>query len=249
MWGVFDFSAISLSGIIPYVVAERDERTREKSGIAFAAIQLLAAHGSTGEFMFAQQCEEFPKKVLRMVDTKGRDVVLDFSPATQTLGLTAEQTLRLNRGHPPVIHHLASFPGYWVDNTLAAATVTRLVKEGKVPKEQIQTAWERLRRDALTKEEVMRKLLKDVHNDGAILSESDLPTDIENVAEQVIALLTKPRYCKYMLPLEANSALYHGIVYESGDGPYPAALLPEAWEKSAQHLLRKAQEKYGRAPL
>jgi hypothetical protein len=246
---LFDFCAISRAGIIPYVVATKDERTREKSGIAFAAIQLLAAHGSTGDFMFAQQCEELPKKVLRMVDIKGQDVVLDFSPARQTLGLTARQPLRLNRGHPAVIHHLASFPGYWVDNTLAIATVTRLVQEGKASKEQIQRAWERLRLHALAQEEVMRKLLKDIQNDVAILSESDLPTDIENGEEQIIALLTKPRYFKYMLPLEENSALYHGVVYESGDGPYLAALLPEAWERSAQHLLRKAQEKYARETL
>lgn len=246
---LFDFCAISRSGSIPHAVATKDERTREKSGIAFAAIQLLAATGSTGDVMFAQQCEELPKKVLRIVDNKGRDVVLDFSPATQTLGLTAQQALRLNRGHPPVIQHLASFPGYWVDNALAAATVTRLVKEEQVSKEQIQRAWERLRLHALAQEEVMRKLLKDRQNDVAILSESDLPTDIENGEEQIIALLTKPRYFKYMLPLEESSALYHGLVYESGDGPYPAALLPEAWEKSARNLLRKAQEKYAREPL
>ena len=153
---VFDFCAISRSGIIPYMVAARDERTREKSGLAFAAIQLLAAHGYTGEFIFAQQCEEFPHKVLRIVDRNGQDVVLDFSPAAQTLGLTAEQRLRLDRGHPPVLQHLASFPGYWVDNALAAATFTRLVHEGKVSTEEIQRAWERLRLDALTQEEVMR---------------------------------------------------------------------------------------------
>ena len=178
------------------------------------------------------------------MDKKGQDVVLDFSPATKTLGLTAHQTLRLNRGDPAVIKYLATFPGYWIDNTLAASTVTRLVKEGKVSKDQIQTAWERLRLHALTKEEVMRKLLKDLHNDLEILSESDLPIDTENLEENIIALLTKPRYFKYMLPLEENSALYHGLVYESGDGPYPAALIPQAWEKSAKIFLRKAQEKY-----
>lgn len=245
---IFDFCALSRTGIIPYVIASKDERTREKSGVAFAAIQLLAAHRSTGDFMFAQQCEELPKKALQIVDTRGQDVVLDFSPATHTFGLTVHQVLRLNRGHPPVIQHLASFPGYWVDNALAAATVTRLVKEGKVS-EEIQRAWERLRGDALTKEEVMRKLLKDVQSDVAIFSESDLPTDIENVAEQIVVLLTKPRYFKYLLPLEEHTALYHGIVYESGDGPFLAALRPETWEKSAQHLLRKAQEKYRMEPL
>ncbi|HLX55396.1 MAG TPA: hypothetical protein VKR83_00075, partial [Ktedonobacteraceae bacterium] len=243
---LFDFCAISRAGIIPYGVATKDERTREKSGIAFAAIQLLAVHGFTGDVILTQLCEELPQKALRIVDTGGQDVVLDFSPAAQTLGLTAYQTLRLNRGHPPVIQHLASFPGYWVDNTLAAATVTRLVKEGKVSTEQIQRAWERLKRDALAKEEVMSKLRKDLERDVAILSENEkVPTDIENVAEPIIALLTQPRYFKYMLPLEENTALYRGVVYESGDGPYPAALLLEAWEKSAQHLLQKAQEKYG----
>jgi hypothetical protein len=246
---VFDFCAISRSGIIPYSVATRDERTREKSGIAFAAIQLLAATADTGEFMFAQQCEEFPKKVLQLVDRQGQDVVLDFSPAAQTLGLTAERTLRLNRAHPHVIHLLASFPGYWVDNALAAATITRLVQEGRIPKEHVQRAWERLRLDALTQEEVMSKLRKDVQNDLDIRSASDLPDDIENEAERIIALLTRPRYCKYLIPLEEDSALYQGLVYESGDGPYPAALRPEAWEKSAHHLLRKAQEKYARASL
>lgn len=199
--------------------------------------------------MFAQQCEEFPHKVLRLVDRQGQDVVLDFSPAAHTLGLTAERTLRLNRAHPHVIHHLASFPGYWVDNALAAATVTRLVQEGRIPKEHIQRAWERLRLDALTQEEVMSKLRKDVQNDLDIRSASDLPGAIENEAERIIALLTRPRYCKYLLPLEEDSALYHGIVYESGDGPYPAALRPAAWEKSAHQLLRKAQEKYARVSL
>jgi hypothetical protein len=95
----------------------------------------------------------------------------------------------------------------------------------------------------------MRKLCKDVQNDLEMPSEGDLPIDIENFEENIIALLTKPRYFKYMLPLEENSALYHGLVYESGDGPYPAALLPEAWEKCAKNLLRKAQEKYAIEPL
>ncbi|GAC1348728.1 MAG: hypothetical protein NVSMB27_17700 [Ktedonobacteraceae bacterium] len=246
---VFDFCAISRSGIIPYSVATRDEKTREKSGIAFAAIQLLAATADTGEFMFAQQCEEFPKKALRLVDRQGQDVVLDFSPAAQTLGLTAEWTLRLNRAHPHVIHLLANFPGYWVENALAAATVTRLVQEGRIPKEHIQRAWERLRLDALMQEEVMSKLRKDVQNDLDIRSASDLPGAIENEAERIIALLMRPRYCKYLVPVEEDSALYHALVYESGDGPYPAALRPEAWEKSAHHLLRKAQEKYARVSL
>jgi hypothetical protein len=194
--------------------------------------------------MFGQICEEFAKKALNIVDTHGKDVVLDFSPAAQTLGLPSHQTLRLNRGHPAVVQHLATFPGYWVDNTLAAATIIRLRKEGKVSKEHIQTAWEKLRLDALTNEEVMRKLRKALQHEGAIRSASDVPVAIEQVEEPIIALLTTPRYFKYLIPLEEHSALYHGVVYESGDGPYPVALLPESWENSAKNLLRKAQEKY-----
>jgi hypothetical protein len=246
--GLFNFSTLSRSGIIPYVVTQRDERTREKSGIAFAAIQLLAAHGHTGEFMFAQICEEFATKALSIVDTHGKDVMLDFSPAAQTLGLPSHQTLRLNRGHTAVRQHLATFPGYWVDNTLAAATIIRLRKEGKVSKDHIQTAWERLRLDALNNEEVMSKLRKALQNVVAIRSESDVPVEIEHVEETIITLLTTPRYFKYLIPLEEHSAFYHGVVYESGDGPYPVALIPEAWEKSAKNLLRKAQEKYAREP-
>ena len=244
--GLFNFSAFSRSGIIPYVMAQRDVRTREKSGIAFAAIQLLAAHGHTGNFIFAQICEEFAKKALSIVDTHGKDVVLDFSPAAQILGLPSHQTLRLNRGHPVVVQHLATFPGYWVDNTSAAATIIRLRKEGKVSKDQVQTAWERLRLDALTNEDVMSKLRTALRNGGAIRAAGDLPVDIESLEEHIIALLTTPRYFKYMIPLEEHSALYQGVVYESGDGPYPVALIPEAWEKSAKNLLRKTQEKYAR---
>ena len=246
--GLFDFSTISRCGVIPNGVTQRDERTKEKSGIAFAAIQLLAAHGHTGDCIFGQICKEFPKKALSIVDTHGNDVVLDFSPAVQTFGLPSHQTLRLNRGHPTVRQHLATFPGYWVDNTLAAATIIRLRMEGKVSKEHIQTAWERLRLDALTNEEVMSKLRKALQHEGAMRSEGDIPVAIEQVEEPIIALLTNPRYFKYLIPLEEHSALYQGVVYESGDGPYPVALLPEAWENSAKNLLRKAQEKYSIKP-
>jgi hypothetical protein len=244
--GVFNFSTISRCGVIPNGVTQRDERTREKSGIAFAAIQLLAAHGHTGDCIFGQICEEFAKKALSIVDTHGNDVVLDFSPAAHTLGLLSHQTLRLNRGHPAVRQHLAMFPGYWVDNTLAAATIIRLRKEGKVSKDRIQTAWDRLRLDALTNDEVMSKLRKALQHESAIRSEGDVPDAIEQVEEPIIALLTNPRYFKYLIPLEEHSDLYHGVVYESGDGPYPVALLPEVWESSAKNLLRKAHEKYAR---
>jgi hypothetical protein len=244
--GVCNFSTMSRCGVIPSGVTQRDERTKEKSGITFAAIQLLAAHGHTGAFMFGQVCEEFPKKALSIVDTHGNDVVLDFSPAAQTLGLPSHQTLRLNREHPVVRQHLATFPGYWVDNTVAAATIIRLRKDGNVSKEHIQTAWERLRLDALTNEEVMSKLRKALQHEGAMRSEGDIPIAIEQVEEPIIALLTTPRYFKYLIPLEEHTALYHGVVYESGDGPYPVALLPGAWENSAKNLLRKAHEKYAR---
>jgi hypothetical protein len=175
-------------------------------------------------------------------------VVLDFSPAALTLGLPTHQTLRLNREQPVVRQHLATFPGYWVDNTLAAATIIRLRKDGKVSKEHIQTAWDRLRLDALMNEEVMSKLRKALQHEGAMRSEGDIPVAIEQVEEPIIALLTTPRYFKYLIPLEEHAAFYHGIVYQSGDGPYPVALLPEAWENSAKNLLRKAQEKYSIKP-
>jgi hypothetical protein len=246
--GVFDFSTMSRCGVIPFAVTQRDERTREKSGIAFAAIQLLAAHGHTGQYIFGQICEEFAKKALKIVDNDGKDVVLDFSPAAQTLGLSSHQTLRLNRGHLAVRQHLATFPGYWVDNTVAAATLIRLRKEGTVSKEHIQSAWDRLRRDALTNGEVMSKLRKALQHEGAMRAENDVPVEIEQVEEPIIALLTTPRYFKYLIPLEAHAALYHGVVYESGDGPYAVALLPEGWENSARHLLCKAQQKYAIEP-
>jgi hypothetical protein len=240
---LFDFSAISRTGVIPYVLTERDERTREKSGIAFAAIQLLAAAGYTGEYVFAQQCEEFPLKVLRIVDRDGHNAVLDFSPAAQTLALAAQQTLQLNRGHRSVIKHLSAFPGYWTDNTAAASTIRRLVQNGAVSKHDIQTAWQRLRLDALAEQDILRKMHKDMPHGAHITCDSESLIRDDDF-EAIITLLTKPRYFKYLLPLQENSALYEGLVYESGDGPYPAALLPEAWERSAYDLLHTAQEKY-----
>lgn len=240
---LINFSAISRSGTTPYVVTDRSERSREQSGIAFSAIQLLAADRDTGDLIFAQQCEEFPKRVFKLEDINGRDVILDFTHVKDTLSLPEQQILRLNRNHPVVLELLATFPGYWTDNAKAATRITELMVNGEISQQTISNAWNKLKSHCENDLTVLLKLTKDLKTLGITIP-SPLPDNINNIEKNAVKILTSSRYFKYIVPIERDSALYDALIYESGDGPYPSAMIPSAWKSSAENLLRKAQEKY-----
>src|SRR5262249_18249368 len=109
----------------------RTMRERERTGIAFAAIQLLATHGDPSLFYVSSLCREFRDRVLGVVDVDGVYVPPDFTLTEETLGLEPG-SVSLNGDLRVVREHKAAFPGYFMDNADAARRLAALLDEGTV---------------------------------------------------------------------------------------------------------------------
>lgn len=252
-------AAISRTGTFPYDAEEKKEIQRERTAVAFAAIQLLAADTQTEEecphFLSCMQCPEFPNKVLSIYDKTGNLVKLDFATTESTLALPPEYDVVLDNDNPKVQMLKTRFPGYWQNNETAATVLMQLVMQGRLRgNDLLKKPYALLVADIsqATDGEKLSKLKATM----PILKENIIDATPEELAlvESFLRLLTKSRNYKHAISLLTTEGkispnltgdeLRDELIRRAGDGPYSSLLKPDMWRSSALNLLLHAKEKY-----
>ena len=125
----FRIAATGRTGTFPHGERQPLPRQRERTGMAFAAIQVLATYGDPNLMYVCMLCTEFRDRVLGVSDVDGGYVMTAHTPTEALLGLPPG-SVRLDHELPAVREHKASFPGYFVDNDDAARALTAMLDEG-----------------------------------------------------------------------------------------------------------------------
>jgi hypothetical protein len=231
------------TGTFPHGERQATPRQRERTGIAFAAIQVLATHGDPCLLYVCTLCPEFRDRVLGVSDVDGVYVSTAHTPTETVLGLPPG-SVRLDNGLRVVREHKVSFPGYFVDNDDAARSLVTLLDEG-----------------AVTVEDLSRTVL------AMVAQEMSLGTNVRLVAEalgliarpdhrRLAEILTRPQLFKYLIPrlasdepLAAMSAeeLRASVLYRTKDGPFSATMVVQDWAASAWAILEAAARRHGRS--
>jgi hypothetical protein len=214
----------------PYGEHHRTPRQRERTAVAFAAIQLLATCDDPNLFHVWSLCSEFRDRVLGVADAEGRPVAPDFTRTEAMLGLPPG-SVRMDNSLPVVQEHKLAFPGYFIDNDDAARLLAFLLDGGQIAVSDLADG--------------IRRVTDEEPDLEPVLAAADHRTLAE--------VLTRPRRFKHLAPriasdqpfarmsaAEFRACLLHG----TGDGPFSATVLPQAWAASARAVLVAAEEKY-----
>jgi hypothetical protein len=230
----FRIASTGRTGTYPFGEPQRTARERERTGIAFAAIQLLASYGDPSLLWSASLCDEFRDRVLGVVDVEGVYVPPDFTRSEDVLGLPAG-SVGLDDRLDVVQEHRTAFPGYFIANDDAARVLARLLDEGRVVAAELRAA-------------VMRQVAREpsaCRDRRQVEGIGDLRTRADR--RRLAALLTRSQMFKYLIPLIGPGRPLSALVAETGDGPFSATLVPARWRTSAWTILDVAQEKYAGA--
>ncbi|HEY7200247.1 MAG TPA: hypothetical protein VIC57_08560 [Candidatus Dormibacteraeota bacterium] len=232
----FRFAAMGKTGTFPYAVQDRSARARERTAVAFACIQVLAALGDTCPVWVATLCPEFQDRVLGVRDVEGEYVAPAFTRTEDVLGL-APGSVSLDNDLGIVRRHKVARPGYFVDNADGARVLRELLDEGQLTMADLEPALSRL-----------------AEHRAIAGGPPARPVDRGWLAE----LLTQPRTFRFLVPLISGddplvgmpvARLRRRLVYETKDGPFSSTVLPVHWAASAWRVLDAVVEKYtGAAP-
>lgn len=227
----------------PYGEPKRTTRERERTAIAFAAIQLLATYADPNLLHVWTLCAELRDRVLGVVDVNGEYVPPAFTRTEDTLGLP-RGSVGLDVTLPVVQEHKATFPGYFVDNDDAARLITGLLDERRVTVADLSPTIAHL-----VEQETL--LGRDTRQFELLASATGGP-DHHRLAE----ILTRPHLFKYLVPLIASdrpltristAELRRRLVWETMDGPFSSTMMPWQSAASARAILEVAEEKYADA--
>jgi hypothetical protein len=228
----------------PYGEQQRTARERERTAIAFAAIQLLATHADPSLLYVWSLCPELRDRVVGVRDIHSRYIAPDFTPTEELLRLPPG-SVRLDNASPVVQEHKTTFPGYFVDNEDAARFFARLLGGDLISVADLRPAVVRL---------VAREWR--ANRDSPLLAEL---LDLIGTPEQrrLVEILTAPRMFKYLsafvsgdlhLSRMSGAELRQRFLAETGDGPFSATVRLAEWAASARAVLEAAEEKYGHDP-
>jgi hypothetical protein len=227
----------------PYGEQQRTARERERTAIAFAAIQLLATHGDPSLLYVWSLCPELQDRVVSMYDVDGTHVRPAFKSTEELLGLP-NGSVSLDNGSPVVQEHKTTFPGYFVDNEDAARLIAGLLDEGRLTPADLR-------------EPTMRLIAREsaAGGDQALIDEL-MALVVEPDHQRLADVLTRPRLFQYLVPLltgtrpparmtaaELRTLLLRG----TRDGPFSSTVVPAAWAASAWEVMGAAERKYGGA--
>ena len=240
-------AAISRTGTYPYSPREKSVHEHDMLTIAWTMMQIATTYENDNTFFSCQLGETFQDEVLTITDTDGKFNKLDFTKTEDVLGLDKEWQIKLDRDNPYIQSHLLEFPGYWLDGNSLNEFLNGLFEQDKLasadfisPSSAILSSDE----SGLVKGQELMMLER-------VLSGNNLDQfDLLNLTR----LFTKPRYCKYLIPLfnkegYINSNLHGnelraGILTEVAERPFSSTLIPSQWRESALNMLRVAENKY-----
>jgi len=216
----------------PFGERKLTARAREKTAIAFAAMQLLATSGDPRCLYVSSLCSELRDRVLGVVDIDGAYVAPGFTSTEDVLGL-APGSVCMDNTLLAVQEHKAAFPGYFIDNDDAAGLLSRLLDDGRLTLADLRATFRHL----LQQESAHDR-------DGRQLDE--LTTVIAAGDHRGVAwMLTRPRLFKYLIPLIAQGGPVARLTGETGDGPFSATMVRWRWAAAAWAIIEAAEEKYG----
>jgi hypothetical protein len=227
----------------PYGEQQRTARERERTAIAFAAIQLLATHGDPSLLYVWSLCPELRDRVVSVYDVDGTHVRPAFTPTEEQLALPASSVL-LDNGSAVVQEHKTTFPGYFVDNDDAARLIVRLLDDGRLTPADLR-------------EPIMRLVARESAAGGdAVLMDELVALVAEPEHRRLAEVLTRPRLFQYLVPLltgkrppsrMTSDELRALLLRETRDGPFSSTVVPAAWAASAWAIVDAADRKYGGA--
>jgi hypothetical protein len=232
----FRIGSTGRTGTFPYGERQRTRRARERTGIAFAAIQVLATSGDPSLLYVCSLCPEFQDRVLGVIDVDGRYVAPAFTRTEEVLGL-APGSVSLDNGLPVVREHKSLFPGYFIDNDDAARLVAALLEDGRVTVGDLGAAIGRVGEHESA-----------AGGDGRQLDELVALVGARNY-RALAEVLTRPHLFKYLVPLLGPGEPLARLLCETGDGPFSSTLVPRRWATSAWAILEAAEAKYGGVEL
>jgi hypothetical protein len=235
----FRIASLSRMGTYPYAEPERTRRKRERTAVAYAAIQVLATYGDPSLLFVHSLCPEFQNRVLGVVDVEGVTVTPAFTRTEDMLGLPTA-SVGLDNALRIVRQHRASFPGYFVDNDDAARVIAELLDEGRLTVADLRSTVSNLveqetllGRDSRQLEELVMLLVQPDHG-------------------RLAEILTRPHLFKYLIPVIAGERplsrmtleeFRRRVLYATKDGPFSSTVVPSNWVASVWAVLEAAEVK------
>jgi hypothetical protein len=230
----FRITSTGRTGTFPFGERQRTIRERERTGIAFAATQVLAAHRDPSLLYVCSLCREFRDRVLGVVDVDGKYVPPAFTRTEDVLGL-APGSVGLDNGLRVVREHKAAFPGYFLDNDDAARLIAGLLERRRISVADLAGAIARLVEGESAGGRDWRHL-------DVLLSAVGARDHL-----RLAQVLTRPHLFKYLIPLISPGGPLARLVREARDGPFSSVLVPSRWAASAASILQAVEAKYVRA--
>ena len=231
-WPEFRISSAGRTGTFPFGERGVTPRERDRTAVAFAAMQLLATHDDPSPFWVSTLCPEFRDRIMG-IDVGGRYVTPAFVPTEEMLGLPTG-SVRLDHSLPAVQRHRAAAPGYFVDCADAARILAALLAGERVTIADLGEAILRLIGDESVHERDRRQLDELV---GSVVRR-----DHRRLAE----VLTRPARLKYLAPLMVQGGPLASLLDETGSRPFSSTVVPAEWATSARGVLVAAEAKYER---
>jgi hypothetical protein len=225
-----EFRIASMGRVATYPFGERGRtaRQRERTAIAWAATQVLAAHDDPSLLWVWTIRPEFRDKVMVVHDIDGNAVRAPFVGTHEVLGLPAG-AVALNRGLPVVEGAMLAAPGYFFDHDSAARVLATLLDERRLTMADLRPTIARLVEWEAGAGQPGERL-------DELLTAVAMPDH-----GRLAVLLTRPRSMKYLVPLLMHSAeLRTRLLREAADGPFSACVLPPAWTAAAWAMLEAA---------
>jgi hypothetical protein len=228
----------------PFGEQQRTARERERTAIAFAATQLLAAHRDPHLLHVWSLCPELRDRVVSVRDVNDAPVRPAFTPTEELLGLPPGSVC-LDNSSPVVREHKTTFPGYFLDNDDAARLIAGLLDQGRLTLADLR-------------DPTMRLIARESAAGGDTALMDELVALVAEPDHRRLAdVLTRPRLFQYLVPLLTGNRrlsrmttadLRTLLLRDAGDGPFSATVTPAAWAASAWAVLAAAERKYGSRP-
>ncbi len=234
-------ASISRFAAYPRGQREQSERRRERTVIAWAAIQCLAAEGESSLLYTMQMPPALHRRVLCLVDASGRRR-RPAQPFTEdTLNLPPE-SLRLDRTNRHVLQYMLTLPGYFVDQASVCELLTGLHEHGVIAPGDFLGPLSSL---SATSEEARAELADGGYRDDGF----ETTVEFRLLAEA----LTRPVHLKHLASRLASDEPFAGVSAEefrrlflarTADRPRSYTMHPAAWADTHKSLLSAAWEKY-----
>lgn len=244
----FDIPAISRVATLPFSEINKTPQQRDRTPIAFAAIQLLATDSDASPFHTLQIRQEFQDKVMVLSNISGRQIKFNFAKTEDVLALPKE-SMHLRRKSPHIRKLKINFPGYFLNSTSACELIRSLFEDGTIAAEDFISTIKNIYDEA------------DRRGKGSklctILDQSSINLSgkfSNNINYQLLAeTLTAPTTFKHItnrlhsdLPFANISCndFKEKLINEVKDGPFSVLIRPSDIRHQAELLLLAAQRKY-----